>query len=36
MIAQVETKTYQADEYLELEIKSEERHSSDGRWHTKS
>jgi len=26
MIAQVETKTYQADEYLELEINSEERH----------
>ncbi|MEG4453440.1 Uma2 family endonuclease [Microcoleus sp. N9_A1] len=26
MIAQVETKTYQAEEYLELEINSEERH----------
>ncbi|MFS8118358.1 MAG: Uma2 family endonuclease [Microcoleus sp.] len=26
MIAQVETKTYTADEYLELEINSEERH----------
>ena len=26
MIAQIETKTYQAEEYLELEINSEERH----------